>query len=389
MPIILFAVAIDLIGFGIILPLLPFYALAFGASAFEVTMIAALFSLAQFIASPIMGRLSDRWGRKPLFLSGIILYICGFLLLAFANSLMMIFLARFLAGIGAGKVGIAQAMLADITKPEKRAQAMGFFGASFGIGMIVGPVIGLSLVGSDPANPDFRSPALAAACLSGLSLILSLFLVRETHTPSAQARVEPRIGLAARYRLMQGVPHLIGFIVLMFLVSFVFTQMEAIFGVWMNAAFGWGAQEALYVFIAIGVLLVIVQGGLVGPLRARFGEWRVLNAGGLILAVGLMLPALEIPALFGLSVAMICIGYGLLTPNLSSLVSQAAPENARGLVMGEYQSAGALGRIFGPLAGGLMFDHLGHNWPMTTGGLILAATLLAFAHQRRALPTAR
>lgn len=383
MPALLLAITVDLIGFGLVLPLLPFYAQAFNASAIEVTLIAALFSLAQFLTAPFWGRLSDRVGRKPVFLVCIAIYMAGFVILAFAQSLWMIFLGRILSGVGAGKIGIGQAMVADMTTPAQRARAMGLFGASWGVGMVLGPVLGLLLVGSSDA-PDFRTPSLAAAGLAGLSFVLSMLLITET-LPAAARRTKAetkRPKLSERFNLLNAVPGLMGFVLLMFAVSFVFTKMESVFGLWMQAAFGWGARESLAVFIGIGLLLILVQAGLVGPLRKRFGEHRLVMGGGLLLAGGLILPALEIPSLFYLSVGMICSGFGFLTPALSSLVSQAAPEESRGQVMGEYQSAGALGRIAGPLAGGWLFDHLGHNWPMTVGGFFLLLCLVLFSQRK-------
>src|SRR5690606_19039968 len=174
------SVVVDLIGFGLILPLLPFYAIHFGASPFIVTLLAAVFSIAQFLAAPLVGGLSDRWGRKPVFLACTTITVIGYLWLAFADSLLMIFLARIVAGIGSGKIGIAQAIIADATPPEQRAKGMGMIGAAFGIGMILGPLLGGLLVGTDPLHPDYRAPAFAAAAASGLSLLLAALFLRET-----------------------------------------------------------------------------------------------------------------------------------------------------------------------------------------------------------------
>lgn len=366
-------VVVDLIGFGLILPLLPFYAIHFGASPFTVAALAAVFSVAQFLSAPLVGGLSDRWGRKPVFLACTLLTAIGYVWLAFADTLLAIFLARIVAGIGSGKIGIAQAIVADATPPERRARGMGMIGAAFGIGMILGPMLGGLLVGPDPLSPNYRHPALAAAAASCLALLLAALTVRETLTPGVAAIPPSRNPLKVLPALNRAA---LAFILINFAINFVFAQVETLFPLFTAARLGWHALEVGIAFTFIGIIVLTMQGGLIGPLTQRFGEARLLTTGLVVLAVGtamahgiFTLPPMAVSMLFTAG------GFALVNPSISSLISRSADAGQQGLTMGANQSMAALGRVLGPLWGGLLFDEVGVTIPYLIGGTMLLLTL--------------
>ena len=366
-------VVVDLIGFGLILPLLPFYAIHFGASPFTVAVLAAVFSIAQFLASPLVGGLSDRWGRKPVFLACTALTAVGYIWLAFADSLAMIFLARIVAGIGSGKIGIAQAIIADATPPEQRARGMGLIGAAFGIGMILGPLLGGLLVGPDPLSPDYRYPAFAAAAASGLALLLAALTVRETLTPGVAAVPPSRNPLKTLPLLSRTA---LAFILINFAINFVFAQIETLFPLFTAARLGWHAYEVGIAFTFIGMIVLTMQGGLIGPLTRRFGEARLLTTGLIVLAIGTAMAhwIFTLPPM-ALSILFTAGGFALVNPSINSLISRGADDGQQGLTMGANQAMAALGRVLGPIWGGLLFDEIGITVPYLIGGALLLLTL--------------
>ncbi|HLT79190.1 MAG TPA: MFS transporter [Ferrovibrio sp.] len=365
-------VVVDLIGFGLILPLLPFYAIHFGASAFTVAALAAVFSVAQFLSAPLVGGLSDRWGRKPVFLACTVLTAIGYVWLALADSLLAIFLARIVAGVGSGKIGIAQAIIADATPPERRARGMGLIGAAFGIGMILGPMLGGLLVGPDPSSPNYQYPAFAAAAASCLALLLAVLTVRETLTPGIAIPVSrnPLKALPALNRMA------LAFILINFAINFVFAQIETLFPLFASARLGWHAYEVGIAFTFIGIIVLVTQGGLIGPLSRRFGEARLLTAGLIALATGTAAAGwiFSLPPL-AVQILLTAGGFALVNPSINSLISRSADPGQQGLTMGTNQSLAALGRVLGPLWGGLLFEEIGVATPYVVGGLTLLLTL--------------
>lgn len=371
-------VFVDLIGFGVVIPLLPFYAEHFHASPEVVTLVMASYSFTQFFFSPIWGRLSDRHGRKPILIISLAGISLSYLWVGFSSSLWELIAARAFAGAMAGNLAAAQAYIADITPPEKRAQGMGLIGAAFGLGFIAGPALGGILGGSNPHDPNFLAPALSSAGLSLVALLMAAFLLKEsldpeTRSANAASAHRGRISILAA---ALGEPGLRTLVILFFLVTFVFASMESTFALWSERAFGWGAQQNGYLFAYTGILAAFVQGGLMRRLAPRFGEGRLVVQGAVGLAVGLaLIPFVGSLPLLLIAMALLAYGAGVCNPSLSSLISLAADRGQQGSVLGVSQSAASLARILGPALAGLVFAGFGRNAPYIAGAAIMLGVL--------------
>ena len=374
MPILFLIVFIDLVGFGLVIPLLPFYAERFGASPLQMTLLFAVYSLMSMLAAPLWGRLSDRIGRRPVLMASMAAAALAYLWLGVATELWMVFAARAFAGACAGNIAAAQAYIADVTPPEKRARGMGMIGAAFGLGFIVGPVLGGLVAGNDLKTADLQTPGLIAAALSAVALLGVVFLLRESL--SATAHREPRGRIAALRDALRR-PMLGRLLVLFFLVILAFSGMETTFAWWAIDRFGWGPRPIGFVFFYVGLLSAAMQGGLIGPLTRRFGEERLTLAGLVLIALGLLvLPfAREVPALV-LALTLLSLGMGAMQPTLNSLISRRAPPERQGEVMGVAQSVGALSRVLGPIVAGALFSGLGPSSPFLWGAVLVALAVL-------------
>lgn len=375
-------VFIDLIGFGIVLPLLPFYAQHFGATALLVGLLSTSFSLMQLLFAPVWGRLSDRIGRRPVILVGLMGSSISYLTFGLAQSLTILFLARILAGIAGANISTAQAYIADSTRPEHRARGMGLIGAAYGLGFTVGPAIGGVL-----SQYGFAVPAFFASALALANFVAAWWLLPESRNLSSQSRHAER-GLNWQ-RLRTGLQHpeLGVFLILYFMSTFAFANLEATFALMTARKFGFDARANGYLFAYIGVLITIVQGGLTGRLSKRFGERRMISVGlfCMIFGLGLLPYSLGLKSLLLVLVVLVG-GQGSTNPSISSLVSQSASTEDQGGILGVSQSLASLARILGPVWGGFTFDAFGFQYPYLTGALFmaLAFSLSLFAVKGRA-----
>ena len=368
--VIFLTVFLDLVGFGMILPLLPFYATHYGATPFLVGVLFASFSLAQAVAAPLLGRLSDRLGRRPVLLSSILVNGISYLLFAAAPTLWVLLAARILSGLASANYAVAQAYIADVTPTSRRARGMGWAGAAFGLGFVVGPAIGgfLSLLG-EVAVP------LGAAVLSLANLALASILLPESAvilgSESASPWLPRATGTATGIRWTVA-----GLYLLLFLVIFCFSGMEATLALFCEARFAFGVAETSWLFVFVGITMVVIQGGLVGPLARRFGEHRLVITGIVVMSAGLFLLPLTtwVPTLVA-TTGVLAAGSGIHNPSLLSLVSQLADDGAQGSALGLSRSMGALARSVGPLWGGWAFQRLGPDWPYWSAGALLLLTL--------------
>jgi MFS transporter, DHA1 family, tetracycline resistance protein len=386
MAILFFIVFIDLVGFGVVIPLLPFYGVRFGATPFGVTSMMACYSLAQFFFSPLLGRLSDKVGRRPVLLASLVCSVLSYLWLGFATALWMLFAARLLAGAGAGNIAAAQAYVSDITTPETRAKGMGIIGAAFGLGFTIGPALGGVVAGSDPSAEALAHPAFLAAALSALAFLLALALLPESRPPAARgdATLPSRFEVA---RDVAGRPALRHLILLLFVTISAFAGMETTFALWARSALGWGPEQVGYNFLYVGMVLVVVQGVLLGPLSRRFGERRLVTAGAALIALGLAaLPfALSVPLILAVD-TLLAFGMGLLSPAINSLISKEASSDERGGILGVAQSASSLSRILGPEVAGKLFDVYGRDAPYHLSAAVMAFVVVLALRLPRAKP---
>ena len=360
-------VFIDLVGFGIVIPILPLYAEEYGPSPVIFGLLMASFSIMQFIFSPILGRLSDRWGRRPVLLVSLIGSAVGYVLFGFAGSLTMLFASRIIDGISGGNISTAQAVIADITGPEDRAKGMGLIGAAFGLGFILGPAIGALLVTVAP-----WLPGVAAATASIIAFLLVLTRLPETLDTEAkrEARSHPFNLKSLRRALIHP---LVGFcLVLVFLTIFAFANFETTFAQFAKLRFHYPTSTIAWLFVYAGVLGALVQGGLVGRLSKRFGEGRLIIAGTFLsfLALG-FLPYTQTRGPLLVTLAVLALGQGIAHPSLSALTSKLVDADEVGGVMGVFQSMSSLGRIFGPFWAELVYGGLGFQWPFRTGSVFM------------------
>ena len=384
-------ILLDLIGFGMILPLLPFYAQELHASPFEIGLLFSSYSLAQLLFAPLLGRLSDRVGRRPVLLASIAGGAASYLLFALAPTYGVLLLARTLSGLAAANYAIAQAYMADVSAPEERSKAMGLVGAAFGLGFVLGPALGGLLAhAGDWTGLGHRIVPLTAAALSGINLMIALFGLPESLSPElrrgAVARGGSWLGLSDLRTVARGGP-LRGLMILFFLVMFCFSIMETTLALFCQERFGFGVRETSWLFVFVGVVLVVVQGGLLGRLVRRFGERSLILSGIVLMALGLALLPLTpaaIPPVWSklglllLSLLLLAVGQGMHNPSSLGLLSRLTDERSQGGTIGISRSFGALARTLGPAVGTWIFGAFGAGWPFwTAGGLMLVALAVA------------
>lgn len=368
-----FTLFLDLVGFGIIIPVLPYYAESFGATPKVVTLLSTAFSLAQFVCAPLLGRLSDRHGRRPVMLVSIAGSCAASLVLASAGALWLVFAARALGGASNANIATAHAYVADSTPPEQRAKYMGLMGSAIGLGFVFGPAIGGLL--SVPGHPEL--PFVVAAGLAAINWVMALFLLPETRRPQAGAGPRrPHVGLFGALRGSL-IGTLLGALVLVyFLFSAVFSAMESTFALFCEHQFLWSSREVGYLFTFIGVVIMLTQGVLVGRMVAWLREKKTLVVGLVVLAAGLATTGSATTVwMLTLGAAFIAAGNGLTTTTLSALVSRGTSADEQGWAQGLTQGAAAVARIAGPVGAGILFEVWAPGIPMILG----AVTLLALA----------
>ncbi len=367
---IFFTVFIDLIGFGIIIPLMPTFAEHFGANPLIVGLLLMSYSLMQFIFTPFWGRLSDNVGRRPILLVSLAASAAGYLIWGFSGSLFMLFLSRLVAGAGNANLSVAQAYIADVTTAENRAKGMGLIGAAFGLGFVLGPAIGglCSQLGQN--NVGF-----VAAGFSLLDLVLTYFFLPEPPNRSQVAHERFKLEPSFYFRTVADSNLRIP-LAIFFISTFAFSNMEATLVLLTEKRFHFSMSDNSWMFTYIGFLMVMVQGGLIGRLSKKFGEIPLISVGTALVSVGLLLtPATSSVVVLYIALAVLAIGSGINNPSNQSILSRLATRSEVGGVMGVGQSLSTLGRILGPVAGGAAFQYCGDSSPYVLGA---AAMVVAF-----------
>ncbi|MBN1642847.1 MAG: MFS transporter [Anaerolineae bacterium] len=374
-------VFVDVLGFSLILPLLPFYAQSFQASPTLVGLLLSANAVTQAIGAPLIGRLSDRYGRRPMIMLSLAGTLGSFLMLGFANSLAMLYLSRVLDGFLGGNISLAQAYIADITDDRSRARGLGLIGAAFGVGFIFGPAIG----GTLSAGGNYALPAFIAAALSAINLLGVLFLLPESlpakeraarsHSPATavsaralwQALRRPCVGPLLSYRVLFGLA---------------FTMFQTVFALYASRRLGLDAQGTSYILAYVGILIVLVQGGGIALLTRRFGDKQLVMGGTIVLALSLLAWALA-PTLWVLLVVLAPLALSAGVTNVvsnSALTKSVRPEEVGG-TLGLSAAIGSMTQVVSPLLGGLLIDGLGSAAPGVLGALIVGA-LVPFVWRR-------
>jgi MFS transporter, DHA1 family, tetracycline resistance protein len=364
-------VSVDVLGLTIILPLLPFYAEHYGASPAVVGLLVSLYALCQLIAGPMLGRLSDHMGRRPLLLVSQVGTFIGFLILAYAHALWVIFLSRAIDGITAGNLSLAQAYISDVTKPEDRAKSFALIGIAFGMGFLIGPGLSGFL-----SKFSYQYPIFVAAGLSATSILATYFLL-PTVTPSGGDDLTPRKftvldwGNYVRYFREPGLGPLLW---QFFAFTFAFSMFMSGFALFAERRYTWhgqafGPQQVGYVYAFLGLLGVILQGGLIGRLVKWAGEMNLARAGFLFGLVGLVTLGFtySIPLLL-ITAAVASSGTGTIRPTVTSMITQRAGRSEQGVILGLTQSLNSVSAIAAPALAGFLIDHsLLSTWAVTAG----------------------
>lgn len=345
-------VFIDLLGFGIILPLLPFIAQKYQATPLIIGLLTASYSFFQFISAPILGKLSDRYGRKKLLIISQTGSMIGFLILALANNILLLFLARIIDGITGGNISIAQAYISDITTKDNRARGMGLIGAAFGLGFIFGPALGGLL-----SKISFALPALVAAFISSITIFTTKLFLQET-VDIKKTSYSPKTGFSKKnlIKILKKSPINL-LIIIFFGVNLAFSSFQSIISLYTEKKFNFGPTENGWIFTYIGILVVIVQLKIMPSIVKKIKEAKTMKIGLGLLSLGFLLITIyKQPIFLLISLTLIPFGNGFFNPTIQALVSENIPKEEYGEILGVMQSSGSIGRILGPVIAGELFS---------------------------------
>jgi len=380
---IILVVFIDLLGFSLIIPLLPYYAQTFNASDTTIGLLLASYAAAQLIGAPLLGRASDRFGRRPILLISIFGTFLGFLLFGFARSLTMLFASRILQGITGGNLSVAQAYITDVTDSKSRNRGLGMIGAAFGLGFIIGPALGGLL-----SNISYSVPAFVASALSFINLILIAFWLPESLTAETRARMTQNKPVFSLSALLEALKHpLTGpLLITRFLYSLAFVILQSIFSLFALKRFGMSVVATGFVLTYVGVVSVFTQAWLVGKLSQRFRDTILIQSGLLLLALGLLAWAFAPSVLLlVLSVTPIALAGGMLNTIVPSALTKTVEPQEVGGILGLATSIESSTRVISPLLGGFLLDKVSYWAPGTFGALLL---LIAFVYVLRTIESA-
>ncbi len=361
---------IDILGFGILVPLVPYMADRFGIQPQWITPILGAYSLFQFVSAPFWGRLSDRYGRRMILMTSLGGACVSYVILGFASNVWWLLASRILGGFMAGNIAAAFAYASDVSEPRNRAASLGLIGAAIGIGFTIGPAVGGLLAGNDVHTASFVRPAIASACLSLLAIALVAFLLPESTTAAQreQHSTKPR---SSSFQLLLQRPSLRFIAGAALLVTCSQSILESIFAIWALNKFGFGPRTVGLLMFCLASLAVLTQGGLVRVFVPKLGEPKVATIGIFAYVVGLLMVA-QAPdlAVTAIGLGLCGIGTGAFSPSASALASKQSGQHDRGAVMGTYQSSSSLARVIGPFASGPVYAALGPAAPFLLGACV-------------------
>ncbi len=374
LSLIFLVVFVDLLGFGILIPILPTFAVkALHVPESAIGIVLAVYSLVQFIFNPIFGSLSDKYGRRKIILSTLLLNASGYIIFSFTHSFLMLLISRVVAGVGGSSIGVAQAYIADVTTKENRSKGMGLIGVAFGLGFVFGPIIGGLL-----SHFGYMITGFVAAGFSFLAFSFSLFLLPESLTGTEKNMVIKRKMFdAASFKKVLSNRLISVVILLFFIVTFSVANIFGTFALLGHNVYHFSDMQNGMIFGIMGIIGVIIQGGLIGRLAKKYSDQKLITVGTFFLMIGLGLIPYGINLVGVLLItALMSIGTGILQPILLSLVSKVAPENEQGIVLGVNQSFSSFARMLGPLWGGFAYQYLGYQIPFLTGSFFVLLVFL-------------
>jgi MFS transporter, DHA1 family, tetracycline resistance protein len=367
---------INLVGFGVVLPVFPFFGNMVQASPAQTTLAMAAYSLGQFIGAPIWGKLSDRHGRRPILIFSLIGAIISYLIMAHATDIWVLGASRLFGGLMAGNIAAAFAYVGDITTSESRPKAMGMIGAAFGLGFIFGPAIGGLIAGNSPDLHDFLIVGYVSAAITAVAAIAAYFLLPESLTAERRAEAHAARSDVKARDVLAAKPVVWALMMLTLLVIGSAALMETTLAFFAHDAFRWGPSDVGLAFAGVGLISALLQGGAAGPLARRFGSASLAIAGVSAHAAGLALIAIAMSSLMMIvGLAVMAVGLGLFNPAFQTLTSDQTNDGDRGLVMGLTQGASSLGRVAGPAISGTIYQQMGMHAPFGVGAAIMLLAL--------------
>lgn len=368
-------VFIDLLGFGILIPILPAFAQKIlGVDETAIGIVIAAYSFVQFIFNPLLGKFSDKHGRKPVIVSCLLINSIGYIIFAFTNSFLLLMISRIVAGIGGSSIAVAQAYIADVTTRETRSKGMGIIGSAFGLGFVFGPLIGGLL-----SKSGYMVTGLGAAGFSFIAFIVTMILL-----PESNLNRDAKTVIGRKLINLQGIkqafrnPSLAILISLFFILTFSFANIYGTFALLGIQVYGFTDLQNGYMFGIIGLSSAVVQGALIGPFTKLFGRKVILIMGSFFIMVTLaIIPYAGNFLWLAIDSVFLSFGTGMLQPTVLSLISEVASEAEQGLTLGVNQSMSAMARVFGPLWGGFAFEFLGYPFPFLTGAFFTSFIVIA------------
>ncbi len=373
MTIVFLTVFIDLMGFGILIPILPTFAsIELNVPDYGIGIIVASFSLVQFLFNPVFGRISDRYGRRPIILITLLVTSLSYIIFSVADSFFLLLLARVMAGFGGSNLAVAQAYMADITEKKDRSKGMGLIGAAFGLGFVFGPLIGGWL-----SEYGYAVAGYASAAFSFSAFLFALFSLKESNrNKKTEEKINLRLIDAGLAKKVLTNPSIGILVIIFFILVFSMANIYGTFSLLGYKHYNFTDQQNGYLFGIMGIVAVVVQGGLIRILSVKFYDKSLVLAGTILMMLGLGFIPYGVNFIgVAIVVAMLSVGTGILQPIILSMISKYSPDNQQGEILGLNQSFGSLARVFGPMWGGFSFDFLGYEFPFLTGALFTLIVL--------------
>ena len=363
---------VDMVGVLAVIPLLPYYALRFGANGLVIGLLVSSFSVAQLAAAPLWGRISDRYGRRPALLAGLAASVIAYIVFGFANSIWLLFLSRIVQGAGGGTVSVIQAYVADATKPEDRAKALGWLSAATNLGVTIGPVFG-----SLTRGIGMEAPGLFAAALCVVNILFAYRFLPESHTESgARTGMQTITSRAAIARVLGNPGEPASRLIWIYAIGMgAFQMLNAILALFLAKQFAVNERAIGFFFMYVGAISVVTRAFVLGKMVDYFGEAKLSRIGLALMTAGLvMMPLTHDYATLAIAVACIPLGTAFTFPCVTGLLSQVISKHERGLYMGVQQTFGGMARVLAPIWAGFAWDHLGVPVPFWTGALLVGGT---------------